>query len=103
MAVLRMPRRVVVAAFVLGVLAGAPVTALVVAPHTSDLVAVDELRGTVGRVSADGRAFVLDGTASFHVFATQGAERLVTGARVVVGVIHVADLDDVVLYVRSAP
>ena len=75
----------------------------VATPRATDLVAVDERRGIVGRVSADGRAFVLQGAGSYRVFTTEGRARLVTGSPVVVGVIHVAGFEDVPpLYVRAA-
>jgi hypothetical protein len=101
-AVLRRPRRRVAAAFALGVLLTAPVTAYVVTPRPTDLVAVDERRGAVGRVSADGKAFVVEGAGSFRVFTTEGRAQLVTGTPVVVGVIHVAGFEDVPLYLRPA-
>jgi hypothetical protein len=101
-AVLRRPRRATVAAFVLGVFMTGPVTAFVVTPRAADLVAVDERRGIVGRVSADGTAFVVDGAGSYRVFTTEGRSRLVTGSPVVVGVVHVAGFEDVPLYIRSA-
>lgn len=101
-AVLRRPRRATLVAFVLGVLATAPITAFVTTPRATDPVAVDQRRGTVGRVSSDGRAFVVEGAGSFRVFTTQGRGQLVRGAPVVVGVIHVAGFEDVPLYVRSA-
>jgi hypothetical protein len=102
MAVLK-PRRSTVAAaaaFTVGAVLSAVLTSALVAPRPGDLVSVDEQRGRIGVVAADRSAFVLDRTGSFRVFSTEGLANVRTGERVIVGLLHVRDFDDVVLFVR---
>ena len=89
------------AVFVFGVVIGALSGVAIVAPRPSDLVQVDRVTGTVDVVSSDGSAFSLSGAGSFRAFTTAGTAALRPGERVVVGLVHVAGLEDVVLYVRA--
>jgi hypothetical protein len=91
---------VVLLSFLLGAVLAAALTAIVVTPRPGDLVQVDERRGTIGTVSADGGAFVVEGVGSYRVFTTEGLRNLRRGERVVVGLVHVRGSTDVPLYIR---
>jgi len=103
MAVLSGPPRAVACAaiFAFGVVAGVVPTAAIVSSRPSDLVRADRVVGTVGVVSADRQAFTVSGAGSYRIFTTAGIEGLRPGERVEVGLVHVAGMEDVVLYVRA--
>jgi hypothetical protein len=89
------------AVFAAGVVAGAVPATGIASSHPSDLVRADRIVGTVGVVSSGGKAFTVSGAGSFRAFTTAGVGHLRPGERVEVGLVHVAGLEDVVLYVRA--